>query len=241
LIVSTEFSNICFLVLLLGLIIMVSTRVKKILPLFIIILSGSIFLGYLTIYQFSTGTYLAMCFVFFIGLINSRKRLFCLLIVAIFFCLCLLIFDNLYLFINEYWILKSNDAGRLSIYSYLFESSLSNPWFGHGYGATVANLNYYPHNNILGLWSELGLLPVLIYISLFIINIYAVLLYNIKRYFTSGTIHFILLASLFLHLKGFIHDTWQNEIIYISFGLQVCVISYINSNKYLMQKIKLPV
>jgi|WetSurMetagenome_2_1015567.scaffolds.fasta_scaffold122465_2 hypothetical protein len=241
LIVSTEFSNVCFLVLLLGLILMVSTRVIKILPLFIVILSGSIFMGYITIYQFSTGTYLAACFVFFLNLLNSWKRLAYLLIGATIFCICLLIFDNMYLFIKEYWILKSDDPGRLFIFSYLLESSLSNPWFGCGPGATNANINIYPHNNILGLWSELGLLPVIIYIAVFIINIYAVILYNIKKPFTSSTTHFILLASLFLHLKGFVHDTWQNEIIYIGFGLQVSVISYIYSNKHLTQKIRLPI
>lgn len=120
LIVSTEFSNICFLVFLLGILLLLDKKGWQRPHISVLLIIGCGFTAYLTTIMFSTGTYLAGLAILFLWFYraNRRKRFVWVLIGSGIVSLGFIFSD----FMHEYFLFKADDPGRLVIYKYLVNS-----------------------------------------------------------------------------------------------------------------------
>ena len=122
------------------------------------------------------------------------------------------------------WLMRYLDDsfyGRLYIYEQLIDAALSNYMTGIG----VGRFYMHPHHNILGLAAQTGVVSSLIYTcftlmalvySFFIVKSHFL---KLERYKYSTRIVIVFLGiALFLWLKGFFHDTWQDKITYFCLG-----------------------
>lgn len=127
------------------------------------------------------------------------------------------------------WLMRYSDDsyyGRLNIYNRLIETALNNSLTGIGIG------EFYmpPHHNILGLAAQTGVVSAFIYTCFtFMALVYS--FYMIKSRFLqhesdeNGARIVVVLfgVAIFLWLKGFVHDTWQDKITYFCLGF---IVSY---------------
>lgn len=155
-------------------------------------------------------------------------------------------------FLKEVLQFKLNDlletgGIRNSEYSLLWTMAIDNPVFGIGWGNFVKSntISYtgqgsYPHNNLLGIGAENGLISAVFY-SLFIFSIiiFAVWTFTKKKYLfmnkkRQNVGHFFFMAFscfVFLQLRGFFQDTWQIKEIYIWAGILVGTIDWLRANR----------
>jgi len=86
---------------------------------------------------------------------------------------------TLYLFANDFGHLSNRD----SIYNYFWEAIKSSPFTIRGIGADRVALNAYPHNFIIELLYQLGLvISIPLLVMLFIISIKSIFTNNISKY-----------------------------------------------------------
>lgn len=188
----------------------------------------------LQLWFFSVGTLLALMFIYTCirimqGKIYIRKILRMILWIGGYLGLIYVVIMALVRagLIDISWMMGYFDtsvSGRNNIYGRLLEVALNNPWAGIGVG------DFYmpPHHNILGLAAETGVVSVLLY-SCFTISALMYSFFKIKKmYIKMGyddpgvrilTVFFGVV--LFLWMKGFVHDTWQDKITYFCLGFIV--------------------
>jgi O-antigen ligase len=227
---STEFSNIVGIIFILGMILLsdktIGQRVKS---LFIAI---NILLAILLFNLFSTGTIvgLIILFVMFFLIEHPPKSLSSIFrlagILLVFFILFRYIaaHENIWDILSDFSQYKSDDAIRAFTYDYLWQNIQSNILWGNGFNSTVNNIHLYPHQNILGLWSEGGFLALIAYLLFLGISIVAYIRhgYNWFREKVTGGdllyLRFCIYILLFLHFKGLIEDTYYEKIVFILTG-----------------------
>jgi len=106
--------------------------------------------------------------------------------------------------------------GRNEMYRSLFAMIASDPFRGCGFRTFLDETGIHPHHNILGIWAEMGILCVSIYLIHFGIGIYwaiktAIIRLNPHRDGTLAMASACFCAIvLYLHMKGFVQDTWYD-------------------------------
>jgi len=161
------------------------------------------------------GSYISLFFVFFMYYMKSGKKKSAQkwLLIPMLFCM---VFVGVYYFgqdISYVIYEKIKGDGRNNMYGYLWESILKYGFFGVGY----KNVGFTPHHNILGLWAEVGFFVMFAYLSQFMLCIYWFIRIVIRKsvFFKDENIMvaagMFCMISLFMHLKGFVHDTWYDS------------------------------
>jgi len=215
--VSTELSNISAIILI-SLCFIRANNITK--PGYnFLILS----IALLCLWFFSAGTILAL---FLIYLIHALRRSE---FSGIYFKLpmgLIILSLALYLLVEQevvdtLWLLRYTDDSvflRFNIYENLYQAAKHNPLSGIGIG------NFYmpPHHNFLGLAAETGFLSAGIYL-VFSVGALIWTSRSTARLIHDGrldvSLHWMLWSiALFLFIKGFVHDTWQDKIFYFCLG-----------------------
>jgi len=116
-----------------------------------------------------------------------------------------------------------DDNKRVIIYSDLWEMIKKDPIIGAGWLEYSERTGDYPHHNILGIWAELGILTMLAYLLNFFICIScSVRMIRLMLKDRGNEIVYIAacfcMMALFLHLKGFVHDTWHERYLWLYSG-----------------------
>jgi O-antigen ligase len=115
------------------------------------------------------------------------------------------------------------DNKRAIIYIDLWEMIKKDPIFGAGWGEYTERTGEYPHQNILGIWAEIGILTMLAYLVNFYICISCSMrIVRLMLQERGNEIVYIAacfcMMALFLHLKGFVHDTWHERHLWLYSG-----------------------
>ena len=221
LLVSTEFSNILALVAFLGYFLVWQEKRFWLRSLLLII---TICLIFGILFMFSLGTIGVFFLFIFLHLLHTKFKKYRYYILIILFIIMVLAtgfkgFDNLY------YEFQQSINERLSSYSILLSNIIENPFLGYGTYSTFEKYGFYPHHNVLGIWAECGILSAFGYIFLLIFSFFCFV--NVIKNFSSNEnpygfkalIQFAAFATLFLHLKGFVHDTWFNYPIFLFTGI----------------------
>jgi hypothetical protein len=124
-------------------------------------------------------------------------------------------------------------GGRAESNSLLLTIALENPWIGIGKSRfqEVNNLGYfgegiYPHNNLLGISAELGLLAAILY-GAFAIGLFwhlvsrALWLQRMRQYRLSLVLVAIIGVFAYQQFRGLLHDTWTVKELYFWIGFGV--------------------
>lgn len=218
LIYSTELSNILVVVLtpillLFGQFVGV---IKKIL-----LASSAIILIYIIWLMGSLGTIIFLIGLYVFLAFNIKKALFFIIILMLgYFALSIVTKFDLYTistsdgFVGNSIDKVQNDPRALH-YLAMVDVILSDPIKENGKHYVIDSLGLLPHQNVLGIWVEAGIISGVAYI-LIVISCFASAFKIIRDGgFTSSptlqlsiaiTVAFI---ALFLHLKGLVHDTWE--------------------------------
>lgn len=129
-------------------------------------------------------------------------------------------FENLPGFFDEVYFFKEGYVGpRLEIWDYISQKIMDSPWIGHGLeftktydafnnpGRYTSNTSVlHPHNFILQIWIELGLVGILMAASLLSFAVYKI--YNINNFQLKKITLSVLVG--FLVVSSFSHGTWQS-------------------------------
>ncbi|HCB12882.1 MAG TPA: hypothetical protein DEP36_04850 [Gammaproteobacteria bacterium] len=130
--------------------------------------------------------------------------------------------------VDSIWLLRYTDDSvflRFEIYQGLYQTAINNPLTGIGVG------KFYmpPHHNLLGLAAETGFFSAGLYLVFAIgalICTYNIALKPSFNEYNDSYFYWMLWSiALFIFLKGFVHDTWQDKIFYFCLG-------YIANNKW---------
>jgi O-antigen ligase len=225
---STEMSNCLACILLFTPIAWASSK-RKVSKFFFVIFA-SIPILFLFLIMGSLGSYISILFViiFFVPIRRSIKILITtifLLVVTIFFLN--VYFESFSFNISEFYekiINKLLYDRRNSDYSTIWEMIKDRPFTGNGVRSVYNLIGLYPHNNILGIWAELGFIVLLAYLAnLFLCVNYC---FRIKKLFLCVDkdnifINILIcfsMMTLFIFLKGFVHDTWQDWNLWFYYG-----------------------
>lgn len=162
--------------------------------------------------------------IFFTKLFSTQKKML-ILIGCLFFLFSILYF---YPSMSEPVVLYFKDkiqkgGGRTEIYPKLIEIIQESPILGIGLANVFKQIGYYPHNNILGLWSEFGVFGLSVYIFHFVIWLFFFSFTYAKLLSRGNVCAFVFLSFIsyylgYILLKGFVQDTWSNPIMFICSG-----------------------
>jgi O-antigen ligase len=224
---STELSNLLACILLFAPVAWISCK-NKVSKLIVIIATLPIL--FLFIIMGSLGSYITiLCvIIFFVPIRRSLKISFTIFVFAIIVAVLLNVyFESLFVNISEFnekIAYKFTYDRRISDYAYIWEMIKERPFIGNGVKSIYNQIGLYPHNNILGIWAELGFIVLLTYlINFFLCIIYCLRIRTLfihssqKNNFVKILMCFSMI-TLFLYLKGFVHDTWQDWSLWLSFS-----------------------
>lgn len=227
---STEMSNIlaCVLLLIPGVWANCGRTGHKLL-----VVAASVPVFFLFIVMGSLGSFISgICVLFLLFLLQRPLRQwFKILPVAIvallLLSLLIVLSDSTRLALTESYdaiVGKVHTDRRSGDYSLLLALINANPYTGYGYNYVFDTYGVYPHQNALGLWAELGPIPMCAYLAIFCVFI----LYGKQtRMLMARAGHrenAIIVAEcfcmivLFLHLKGLVHDTWYDKSLWLYSG-----------------------
>ncbi len=224
LIQSTEFSNYCAQIFIIGLVSVMYRKLfihyKKYLFLIYII---SLILLFLIFILFSVGTLVGLLLISLF--LFYRKRKYYLILTFIIFIVAIYSFSESIQesiqFLQNLFYYKESDTVRQFLYSTSIDLISENPFWGIGRGRFFDIYGYYPHQNFLGTWTEGGLPLFLFYSGLIIlvINVYV----RLRRHLVVSNDRLMLSVAFailfFWHFKGLMQDTWNNVSIYFWTGI----------------------
>ena len=127
---------------------------------------------------------------------------------------------------------------RNTQYSDLINLIKDNPVFGAGIGTYTKKTGLYPHHNIMGMWTDHGLITMLSYVYILVLTfICSLQIRKIKMKYETNASE-IKLATLFsmicifLHGKGLVHDTWQGYELWFYTGCLFGIVKYLRNRPY---------
>jgi O-antigen ligase len=141
--------------------------------------------------------------------------------------------------IHQNWEDKMEYDGRNKIFTELIDMIVEKPFIGYGAYSFYKKTDFWPHNNILGIWVDHGMLVVAAYIFFLCITIYYCLivrkihLQKIPQDMLTKLAVSFAMMSIFLHGKGFVHDTWYTLGLWLYSG---CLFGLLSNPDLLQQK-----
>jgi O-antigen ligase len=168
----------------------------------------------------SLGSFFSItCVVLFVlsGSMSLKKSIMILLSVVFVTVLIVTCFESLVTSTTEsYYRItdKVTNDRRNSDYDNLWAMITKKPIEGNGIRSVFDKYGVFPHHNILGIWAELGFFLMLTYLVVLffcffcIIRIKSLMLLQDQDKVIAKVAACFCMIVLFLHLKGFVHDTW---------------------------------
>lgn len=132
----------------------------------------------------------------------------------------------------EAFVAKFTDEQRSDLYPHALRLFLDNFYTGIGESRLVYSLGMWPHNNILALGGSFGFLGVIVYSFLMVVTLYACGTLGrevSERSFLATT---SVTISAFLMLKGFVHDTWFDPMIWFGVGAAGALLTQSQRQEY---------
>jgi hypothetical protein len=234
LIQSTEMSNYCAQVFIVGYVLFMRRELLINFKKYFWLLTITLFMLLLFIgYLFSVATLISIILISLIFLFKKRPIITLMIITTIF---ALLIYLNEWgQFFQDLYSYKSSATDRKVGYLMLMDIIHQNPFWGIGRGGKFFDLyGLYPHNNFLGIWAEGGIFLLLFYSGLLILFIGVFI--RARKYFLDNQDRLIFDISaciiFFWHFKGLVEDTWNNPNLYIWTGIMTGIYSKYKTLSY---------
>jgi hypothetical protein len=125
----------------------------------------------------------------------------------------------------EAFAAKFSEEQRSDLYPQAFRLFLENFYVGIGESRLVHILGMWPHNNILALGGSFGFFSVMIYLVFMGVTLYACGVLGRE----AKNVSFLSSASItigaFLMLKGFVHDTWFDPMVWFAVGVSSALLA----------------
>lgn len=176
-------------------------------------ISAMIIIGTAIIYTQSRGALLAILFVFFLHLMN-KKQYFKVLLFSVIVGVSMLWLGNMYDRFSIDEIMQSGGGGRLAIWYVALDMIIDNFVFGVGIADFANNYNQYaihtdvgffagayraPHNGLIEIISELGIVGFLLYFMIIVCSMKeASIEFKRKYIFFYYALYSMMIASFFL-------------------------------------------
>jgi O-antigen ligase len=231
---STEMSNVLAAMFILGVAIIHTYKSHMfvsvlIFTICILLLTGCFLLG-------SLGAFLGIGAVLLLHLSYNLKKLckvlpfFILFLISIYFCLPQSTIESLEAFRKKAQNKVQND-GRAQQYAWMVDRVASFRLLGEGLGSVYQKYGQHPHQNVLGLWVEGGIITTCAYLFMVFISLYGIYFLMIRNiiHIDNTSLLFLMYSAtgtaIFLHIKGIFQDTAYSHLTFLSTGIIYGIVS----------------